>query len=215
MNGILLYVVKKPSQIWGASYNHWLIFIIVSVLFQVSQFLESPLLSSTHVDDADFVKPAKKRSNSKVSWLWIEISAMQWQLCTSSLISTQLKNCLEPSLIFRRLFCFLMSKLKLLQLFLKRNNSLACHLSCWTVKQSYYLMFCSRPQSCKRCLSSRLLHWLLQILPSQLANLLRNAATQRWADFVLKILKYCKGNDSSANHLIAATIKQFFWQCKY
>ena len=57
---------------------------------------------------------------------------MQWQLCTSSLISTQLKNCLEPSLIFRRLFCFLMSKLKLLQLFLKRNNSLASHLSCRT-----------------------------------------------------------------------------------
>ena len=50
----------------------------VSVLFQVSQLLESPVLSSTP-DDADFVKPegksAKKRSNSKVSRFCVEKSA--------------------------------------------------------------------------------------------------------------------------------------------
>ena len=66
---------KKQFQLflkkWQPQFLIWLIFIIVSVLFQVPQLLESPVLSSTPVDDADFVKPedksAKKRSNSKVS----------------------------------------------------------------------------------------------------------------------------------------------------
>ena len=105
---------KKQFQLFLSSW-WWLIFIIVSVLFQVSQLLESPVHSSTPVDDADFVEPAdkssKKRSNSKVSWLWIEISARQWQLCASSLISTQLKNCLKTQfnilwLLYYKLFCF-------------------------------------------------------------------------------------------------------------
>ena len=46
---------------------------IKTVLFQVSQLQESPVLSSIPVDDADFVTPAdksaKKRSNTKASCL--------------------------------------------------------------------------------------------------------------------------------------------------
>ena len=56
-------------------------FIVLTIMLQVSQSQESPLLSSPHAAATDPVKPAdksaKKRSGSKVSRFNIEILSRQ------------------------------------------------------------------------------------------------------------------------------------------